>query len=181
MGTWAIAEGGVDDPLKPPPLTLLSLPVSAPVVGVMAVDVAEYHLSGESPRQTCHLTGPSHRAWGGGCQWDTSHGPVLLVRTISELPKITQPWGRQVGASLRSLRLSAPVEGLEGIAREAHVLLLPKVEPVMRNPLPWGHSWSQRRGNPGRSMLDPQDIKLRGRPVQGWQLPPSPHVCPCRH
>ena len=70
MGTQAPGRPGprvgLGDPLKPPPLTLLSFPVSATAAGVMAVDVAEYHLSGESQRPACHLTGPAHQAWGGG-------------------------------------------------------------------------------------------------------------------
>lgn len=48
------------------PLTLFSLLVSATSAGIMAVDVAEHHLSGESQQQACHLTGPSHQAWGAG-------------------------------------------------------------------------------------------------------------------
>uniref|UniRef100_A0A8C2RMS0 Synaptotagmin-12 n=1 Tax=Capra hircus TaxID=9925 RepID=A0A8C2RMS0_CAPHI len=43
LGMCSMAGGG--DPLKPPPLTLFSLPVSPPAAGGMAVDVAEYHLS----------------------------------------------------------------------------------------------------------------------------------------
>ena len=45
----------------------------------------------------------------------------------------------RIGTSLRSLSLPVaclPVEGLEGIPQEAPVLLLPKVEPVVWNPLP---------------------------------------------
>lgn len=51
----------------------------------MAVDVAEYHLSGESPQQACPLTGPSPCAWAGGYLWDPSNGSVLLLRTIRAL------------------------------------------------------------------------------------------------
>ena len=64
LGMCSVAGGG--DPLKPPPLTLFSLPVSPPAAGGMAVDVAEYHLSGESQRPVSHLTGPSRQARGRG-------------------------------------------------------------------------------------------------------------------
>lgn len=69
-GTWAPGRSGDrvggGDPLKPTLLTLFSLPVSVATLGIMAVDVAEYHLSGESQRQPCYLEGLSHQAWGGG-------------------------------------------------------------------------------------------------------------------
>lgn len=45
----------------------------------MAMDVAEYHLSGESPQKLSpHRALPQGPGW--ECQWDASNGPILAVR-----------------------------------------------------------------------------------------------------